>query len=71
MLSIPILAIKKLLLKYKTDMKADLEIFSDLIFIVMLFRNDITQKKKKKTAFFKYLGLYRYSKENKKIIFNL
>lgn len=52
-------------------MKADLEIFSDLIFIVMLFRNDITQKKKKKTAFFKYLGLYRYSKENKKIIFNL
>lgn len=51
-------------------MKADLEIFSDLIFIVMLFRNDITQKKKK-TAFFKYLGLYRYSKENKKIIFNL
>lgn len=63
MLSIPILAIKKLLLKYKTDMKADLEIFSDLIFIVMLFRNDITQKKKK-TAFFQYLGLYRYSKEN-------
>lgn len=32
-------------------MKADLEIFSDLIFIVMLFRNDITQKKKKRLPF--------------------